>query len=669
MADEDEENTMNILIATDCHLGYMERDVVRGNDSLVTFEEILHKAKELAVDFILLGGDLFHENKPSRKTLHGCLELLRQYCMGDKPCPVEFLSDQAVNFGESRFPIVNYEDPNFNVGIPVFSIHGNHDDPAGMGNLCALDILSVAGFVNYFGKTTSLEEISISPVLLQKGATKLALYGLGALRDERLHRMFVRKKVSMLRPTESKEDWFNLFVLHQNRAKHGPTNYIPEQFLDDFLDLVFWGHEHECIIEPCHNPVQNFYITQPGSSIATSLSQGESVKKHCGLLKINRRNFKITKVELETVRPFYMEDVVLSETSLNPEEPEVSKQVEAFCSEKVEAMIERAESEHTGNPRQPDKPLIRLRVDYSGGFDLFSTVRFSQKFVDRVANPRDIIHFMRKKQVDKKDFKPDVFLDKQLKPEALDSARVEDMVKAYFSNADETHKLCLLTEKGLGDAVQEYVDKEEKEAISELVKYQLQKTQHHLRSRNATEEVLDMEVMRFRDERKKKAGEEDEEVQEAFKRARELRPQNESNNIGSSDEDMDQDEPDSNQGIPTGQGRGKKTTTRGSTRGRGSERGGSSRGRGRGRGRGKGTVPLASSSIKDAFAAASQSSRSAKSSQISMHDISDDDDDMNTFRSTSHKVNSASAKRKGKGVAFSDDSDEDFPTMPTKRRR
>ena len=27
---------------------------------------------------------------------------------------------------------MNYEDPNYNVSIPVFMIHGNHDDPAGV---------------------------------------------------------------------------------------------------------------------------------------------------------------------------------------------------------------------------------------------------------------------------------------------------------------------------------------------------------------------------------------------------------------------------------------------------------------------------------------------------------------------------------------------------------
>lgn len=33
------------------------------------------------------------------------------------------------------WPGVNYEDENINVGLPVFSIHGNHDDPQGVGTV------------------------------------------------------------------------------------------------------------------------------------------------------------------------------------------------------------------------------------------------------------------------------------------------------------------------------------------------------------------------------------------------------------------------------------------------------------------------------------------------------------------------------------------------------
>ena len=48
--------------STDNHLGFLEKDPVRANDSFAAFEEILKLAKDSQVDFIVLGGDLFHEN-------------------------------------------------------------------------------------------------------------------------------------------------------------------------------------------------------------------------------------------------------------------------------------------------------------------------------------------------------------------------------------------------------------------------------------------------------------------------------------------------------------------------------------------------------------------------------------------------------------------------------
>lgn len=42
----DDEDTFKILIATDIHLGYMEKDPVRGNDTFVTFNEILEQAQK-----------------------------------------------------------------------------------------------------------------------------------------------------------------------------------------------------------------------------------------------------------------------------------------------------------------------------------------------------------------------------------------------------------------------------------------------------------------------------------------------------------------------------------------------------------------------------------------------------------------------------------------------
>ena len=66
-------NTFKFLVTTDNHLGFMERDARRGDDSFVTFEECLRAAKvEHDVDAVLLAGDLFHENKASLGCITRC---------------------------------------------------------------------------------------------------------------------------------------------------------------------------------------------------------------------------------------------------------------------------------------------------------------------------------------------------------------------------------------------------------------------------------------------------------------------------------------------------------------------------------------------------------------------------------------------------------------------
>jgi len=91
-------NEIQILIATDNHVGYNERDAIRGEDSARTFDEIMRIAKDRDVDMVLLAGDLFHDNKPSRKSLYDVMKSLRKYCLGDKPCELEMLSDASENF-------------------------------------------------------------------------------------------------------------------------------------------------------------------------------------------------------------------------------------------------------------------------------------------------------------------------------------------------------------------------------------------------------------------------------------------------------------------------------------------------------------------------------------------------------------------------------------------
>nr|WPK49573.1 MRE11 [Dactylobiotus sp.] len=156
----DPEDTFSILIASDCHLGYADRDELRKMDSINSFEEVLHIAKDKGVDFVLLGGDLFHENKPSRFTAQRCAALLRNNCMGDGEIKFDLISDPEVNFAhiEENFRRVNTKDPDLNICLPVFSIHGNHDDPSGLKYLSELDLLHTYGLINYFGKVNDIGE-------------------------------------------------------------------------------------------------------------------------------------------------------------------------------------------------------------------------------------------------------------------------------------------------------------------------------------------------------------------------------------------------------------------------------------------------------------------------------------------------------------------------------
>lgn len=52
----------------------------------------------MQVDMVLLAGDLFHDNKPSRKAMYQVMRSLRMNCFGEKPCELEMLSDASEIF-------------------------------------------------------------------------------------------------------------------------------------------------------------------------------------------------------------------------------------------------------------------------------------------------------------------------------------------------------------------------------------------------------------------------------------------------------------------------------------------------------------------------------------------------------------------------------------------
>jgi double-strand break repair protein MRE11 len=315
--------------------------------------------------------------------------------------------------------------------------------------------------------------------------------------------MFFQKKVKFMRPREATDDWFNIMLLHQNRVAHSPKNFIPEQMLENFLDLIIWGHEHECKIVPAPCSDRDFYITQPGSSIATSLSEYEAKKKHVGLLEVVGSDFRLKPIPLTTVRPFIIDEVVLSEALGDSTDLENENEaVMDLLTKKVNEMIAKAEEETRGSPA-PKQPLIRLKVEYAG-YETINPQRFGQRFVGKVANPNDILLFYRKKTTNLRAFK-----DKQeeedaaeemlrrataaSRPDALDEQKMEDLITQFLG---PTTSLDLLPEIEFNDALYKFVEKDEKNAIADFVAKKLSDAQSYLgKTDTSFDKVEDVQSM------------------------------------------------------------------------------------------------------------------------------------------------------------------------------
>lgn len=196
------------------------------------------------------------------------------------------------------------------------------------GALSTLDILSTAGLLNYFGKTDlprnskltadgTVQGLTVEPVLLKKGTSHLALYGMGNVKDVRMNAELRGGRVVMRKPLPQEGvDWFNIVLVHQNRyvvvlplhpcdrltnsglsrrVAHNRNEYVPENMFDDDTDLVVWGHEHDCRIVPEPVADRHYYITQPGSSVATSLTEGEAIEKSAILVPTSVQRLKLSR--------------------------------------------------------------------------------------------------------------------------------------------------------------------------------------------------------------------------------------------------------------------------------------------------------------------------------------------------------------------------------------
>jgi double-strand break repair protein MRE11 len=141
-------------------------------------------------------------------------------------------------------------------------------------------------------------------------------------------------------------------------------------------------------------------------------------------------------------------------------------QVEQLISEANQQWLD-SQSSASQPISNPPLPLIRLRVEHSGPFEVENPQRFSNKFVGRVANTTDIVQFYRKKKLPSK--RSATIIDDAIPDEEEESQdriiRVENLVREFLS----AQTLSVLEENGLGEAIESFVDKDDKKALQDFI--------------------------------------------------------------------------------------------------------------------------------------------------------------------------------------------------------
>ena len=86
---------------------------------------------------------------------------------------------------------------------------------------------------------------------------------------------------------------------------------------------------------------------------------------------------------------------------------------------------------------QPNLPLIRLRVDHTGGYEPFNTVQFGQQFVGKVANPKDTVLFHKKRQARQRG---DILNLDDVEAHVSEQSHetIEELVNTYLGAAEAT---------------------------------------------------------------------------------------------------------------------------------------------------------------------------------------------------------------------------------------
>ena len=119
-------------------------------------------------------------------------------------------------------------------------------------------------------------------------------------------------------------------------------------WLNQYVDLVIWGNEHECQPNLAESLVGTYRILQPGSSIACSLNASESSQfpKHMAFVEVREKKFRMKPLRFSQVRQFIYGDLRLQDFEfLQPNNPKIDEQIKGVLTTKINEMILEARNE------------------------------------------------------------------------------------------------------------------------------------------------------------------------------------------------------------------------------------------------------------------------------------------------------------------------------------
>lgn len=229
------------------------------------------------------------------------------------------------------------------------------------------------------------------------------------------------------------------------------------------------------------------------------------------IIHVEERDFLLEPIVLQTVRPFVMDDIDLDD-AIAAANVQIDEKLAVIklLKQKVHGLIKRADLEwkekYASLPEadKPEKmlPLVRLRVAYTR-HEIGNLIRFGQDFTGKVANPRDLLQFHKKKAsqaVKKNQNLKENYVeptDEMLPAEKLEKVHMSDLVQKYLAS----QQLQILNPTGLERAVMNFVDKDDRDAIGHFVEKEMKTTNTGLVAINPDESKLQAELDKIREEK------------------------------------------------------------------------------------------------------------------------------------------------------------------------